>query len=160
MHYPFLRFVFLLLLTCSGVSALAADNTATAPASDEALRRAVIGTWLHERTIGVAAVTIYTTYREDGVAVELVRIKIVFKKAAIAWAEYRWSIDHGELHLLPLRFHANTDDATSDTTEVVRQLISVSDREMSFRRQGKERKDLAATLPEDVQKLIDELARK
>lgn len=51
-----------------------------ARASDDPVQpaTALIGTWVHEKNVGIAKVTIHTTYRDDGTAVELVRVKPIF----------------------------------------------------------------------------------
>lgn len=160
MNQTIRSFLLALFLTCSCVLARASDPTAAAPAgSDDSLRRAVVGTWLLEKNLGVGSVAIYTTYREDGIAIEFAKIKFLFKKATGAWTEYRWSIQNGELHLVPLRFKTNTPDDEGDTEETVRQIVRIDQREMLMQRKGKDRKDTRSTIPADVQKMIDELSK-
>ncbi|MBI3885482.1 MAG: hypothetical protein HY302_07110 [Opitutae bacterium] len=148
------RLALLMLLAVLPIRA--ADNSP----SDDIFRRAVVGTWLHEKNAGVATVAVYTIYREDGVAHELVKIKFAFQKATSVWTEYRWSVAHGVLHLAPVRSRAQADAADVNLEKVERQLVSVTAREMHFRRKGKERQDRKVVLPGDVQKMFAELAAK
>jgi hypothetical protein len=139
----------------------AADGGTVKPTGDDALRQAVVGTWCYEQDAGVASVTMFTTYREDGTAIQLIKTKFVFKKAAGVWIENRWKIEHGDLHLTPVRFRAHANDAKIDLDEAVRQLSRVDGREMLYVLKGKERKeDKVPGVPEDVQKMIDELSKK
>lgn len=152
--------LFLLLLALASCSALAATNASPATPSDDDLRRALIGTWLYEKNAGVAAASVYTTYRDDGIAIELIKVKVVFKKATGVWTKFQWRVENGALRLTPLLYRTDTDDTHVSMTEVVRKLLRVDGREMLFTREGKERKDVAAEIPPDVQKMIDELSKK
>jgi hypothetical protein len=151
----FAQFLTLSLLT---PRALAAPTAAPSP--DAALRRALIGTWLYEQDAGLASVAMYTTYREDGTAIQLIKTKFLFKKARGVWIENRWSILNGELHLSPVRFRAHSDDAKIDLAEAIRQRVSADSREMRYELNGKERKESKSGIPDEVQQMIDELSKK
>lgn len=152
----------LLLITIPVISlALHAANEAPAtPPPDATWRQAILGTWLHEKNVGVATVALYTTYHSDGTAIELLKLKFLFKKPTGVWTEYRWHIENGALHLMPVRSRTNSDDTQVDMEETVRELIRVDSTELFFRRKGKERLEHRAAIPADVQKLIDELSQK
>lgn len=132
-----------------------------ARASDDPVQpaTALIGTWVHEKNVGIAKVTIHTTYRDDGTAVELVRVKPIFGHPSHVWTEYRWSLADRELRLTPLRSKADSPDEPTLKEDVVRQLVSIDAREMRLRRKDRERTDTRADLPSEVQKKIDELSR-
>jgi hypothetical protein len=151
--------LFPLLLALATGPGHAAAVTSPPAQGDDALRRAVIGTWLHEKSAGVAKASVYTTYRDDGTAIELIMVKIVFKKATGVWTKYQWQVEHGALRMTPLLYRSNNEDTHVALTEIVRELRRVDQREMVFFREGKERKDVAAEIPPDVQKMIDELSR-
>ncbi len=161
MKIPLRSTLLTLFLPVTFLATHAFAETVAAPGADEALHRAVIGTWLYEQNAGIASVAMYTTYREDGSAIQLIKTKFMLKKATGVWIENRWSIQNGALHLTTLRFRAHNEDAKIDLGESVRQLLSVDDREMRYQLRDKERKEAkAAGLPDDVQKMIDELSKK
>jgi hypothetical protein len=150
-----------LLLPLAFFTTRISGETTFAPAGDDALRRTVTGTWLYEQNAGIASVAMYTTYREDGTAIQLIKTKIIFKKAEGVWIENRWSIQKGALHLTPVRWRAHSDDAKVEMDEAVRQLLSVDRHEMLYQLKGKERKESRVTgMPNDVQTMIDELSKK
>ena len=154
------RLLFALLLPLSLLAVRASGDTTATPSADAALRHAVIGTWLYEQDAGVASVAMYTTYREDGTAIQLIKTKFIFQKAKGVWIENRWNIQNGELHLTPLRFRAHSDDAKVDREEAIRQRLSVDHREMLYQLKGKERKENRTLIPDDVQQMIEKLSQK
>ena len=157
--HPILRVLLLAVLPVALFAAPAIEAPATLP--DDALRRATLGTWLYEQNAGVATVAMYTTYREDGTAIQLLKTKFLFKKAAGIWIENRWTIRDGAVHLTPVKFRAHSDDAKIDLDEAVRQILRLDDKEMVYTLKGKERKELkTATIPDDVQQMIAELSKK
>ncbi len=157
---PRARWFAVVLMLGLGAAHAASEDT-TARSGDDALHHKVIGTWCYEQDAGVASVTMFTTYREDGIAIQLIKTKFVFKKASGVWIENRWRIEHGALHLTPVRFRAHADDAKIDLAEAVRQLSRVDGREMLYVLNGKEKKESkVAGVPDDVQKMIDELSKK
>ena len=156
-----LRLFLTALLGCvTSLSVRAADGTVTIENRDAALHQTVVGTWLSAQDAGVASVAMYTTYREDGIAIQLIKTKFIFQKAKGVWIENRWSIRNGELHLTPLRFRASSDDAKVDQEEAVRRSLSVDAHEMAYELKGKERKERRSSLPGDVQQMLVELAPK
>ena len=158
--FPRTPWIAVVLLLWLGAARAMGEDT-TVRGGDDALRHAVIGTWSYEQDAGIASVTMFTTYREDGIAIQLIKTKFVFKKASGVWIENRWKIEHGALHLTPVRFRAHADDAKIDLAEADRQLSRVDGREMLYVLKGKEKKESKVPgVPEDVQKMIDELSKK
>lgn len=149
----------LFALSISALSLKAANEAAAGLPPDLALRQAILGSWVYEKNVGIASVAVYTTYRDDGTATELLRMKIVLKKATGVWTEYRWHIENGDLHLLPVRSRTNSDDTRADMEETVRQLVRVDSTELFFRRKGKERTDRRTTVPDDIRKMTAELSK-
>ncbi len=158
----FLRSILLALVLPALLPAGSASAGASAglPA-DETLRHAVLGTWLYEQNAGIATVAMFTIYRDDGIAIQLIKTKFLFKQAKGVYIENRWRIENGTLYLSPVRYRAHSEDAKVDLEEAARQLLKVDSRAMRYQLKGKEREETKAGLvPDDVQAMIDELSRK
>lgn len=147
------------LLFCSSVFAQAPANSDDITASDENLRRAIVGTWFREKNAAIASVATYTTFHEDGTVIELIKIKVVFKRVVGTLVESNWDIQHGELTITPIRIRSNTDSIQRDNQPIVRHLVSINNQDMVSQGKEKERTDIRTTIPADAQNLIDELAK-
>ncbi|MBI2813864.1 MAG: hypothetical protein HYX71_06235 [Opitutae bacterium] len=154
------RILLLIAFPLISVSLQATNAVPAAPPPDAVWRQSILGTWLHEKNVGVATAALYTTYRADGTAIELLKLKFLLKKPTGVWTEYRWHIENGRLHMMPVRSRSSSDDTQVDLEEIVRQLVRVDSKELFFRRKGKERQEHRATIPADVQKMIGDLSQK
>lgn len=148
-----------IFVACMGVASMASDNLVEMPVSDDILRHNIIGSWFREKSAGVASVATYTIYHDDGTVVELIRAKIIFKKATGMLVESQWSIQQGDLIISPVRVQSNSDNLSRDKGKVVRHLLKVSSDELLSQSKDKVRKDIRATIPADVQELIEELSK-
>lgn len=149
-----------LALLATFVVSLVVAASAAAATDDGSLRRAVLGTWLHEQSAGVASVAMFTTYREDGTAIQLLKTKIVFRPAKAIYIENRWRIENGTLFLTPVRFRAQDEAAQIELTEAARSALTITADRMTYQLKGKTRPETKVDrLPADVQALIDELSK-
>jgi hypothetical protein len=119
------RICLISLLPIALLATRALGDSPTAPASDTALHRAIVGTWLYEKNAGVASVAMFTTYREDGTAIQLIKTKFMFQQASGVWIENRWKILNGVLLLTPVRYRAHSSGAEVDLKEATRQILRV-----------------------------------
>lgn len=146
-------------LSLLGSILIASLVAAAAFGDDAALRRDVRGTWIDEQNAGVASVGMFTTCRDDGTAIQLIKTMFVFKRAKGVCAGNRWRIGNGNPVLTPLRHRAHDSCAKIEMTEATRSQLRLSGDEFAYQLKGGERTESRVTrVPDDVQAMIDELS--
>ncbi|MDI1319966.1 MAG: hypothetical protein PSW75_07200 [bacterium] len=156
-----LFFLLALFLPVAVLAAPAAGEPTTQLPQDAVLRQAIVGTWLSEKSAGIASVTAYATYREDGSASQILRVKVIFKQAMWVWIKQSWTIVDGTLRVTSERFASNSDQAQVDLSVAHRQLLALDAANLNYRVKDKEQHETkVGGPPADFRKIADELAHK
>ena len=152
------QLVRLAQLAMLGLPAAAATAAQLPP--DAALRQAIVGSWRLEKEAGIASATSYTTYREDGSASQILRVKVIFKQPMWIWIKQGWTIHDGALFVTSQCSASNSDQAQVDVSTVCRVLLELAGPHLKYRIKDKQQNESrAAALPEEYARMSDELAR-